>query len=152
MHWFWKYNFWKNSLGLFRGRWGQEVIFEVTEAKFWISSSFCKFSFRIFVVLDFEVVWPRRPQRPRRSELVGFQTMLILDPFDMTFDAVGVFGLAFWLLFKSTSSYCDMTQKNQTPYVCPKCVLLRFIFLFFRGCTTWPQTYKERSNMKLSSP
>ena len=110
MHWFWKYDFWKNSLGLFRGRWGQEVIFEVTEAKFWISSSFCKFSFRIFVVLDFEVVWPRRPQRPRRSELVGFQTMLILDPFDMTFDAVGVFGLAFWLLFKSTSSYCVIGQ------------------------------------------
>ena len=33
-----------------------EVIFEVAEAKFWISSSFYKFSFRIFVVLDFEVI------------------------------------------------------------------------------------------------
>ena len=32
--------------------------------------------------------------------------MLILDPYDMTFDAVGVFGLDFWLLFKSASSYC----------------------------------------------
>ena len=32
--------------------------------------------------------------------------MVILDPYDMTFDAVGVFGLDFWLLFKSASSYC----------------------------------------------
>ena len=37
-------------------------------------------------------------------ELVGFQTMVILDPYGMTFDAVGVFGLFFWLLFKSGSS------------------------------------------------
>ena len=28
-------------------------------------------------------------------ELVGFQTMVILDPNGMTFDAVGAFGLAF---------------------------------------------------------
>ena len=28
-------------------------------------------------------------------ELVGFQTMVILDPNGMTFDAVGVFGLDF---------------------------------------------------------
>ena len=33
--------------------------------------------------------------------------MLILDPYDMTFDAVGVFGLDFWLLFKSALSYCE---------------------------------------------
>ena len=39
-------------------------------------------------------------------ELVGFQTMVILDPNGMAFDAVGVFGLDFWLLFKSWSSYC----------------------------------------------
>ena len=39
-------------------------------------------------------------------ELVGFQTVVILDPYGMTFDAVGVFGLVFWLLFKSGSSYC----------------------------------------------
>ena len=39
-------------------------------------------------------------------ELVGFQTMVILDPNGMTFDAVGAFGLAFQLLFKSGSSYC----------------------------------------------
>ena len=45
---------------------GQEVIFEVAEAKIWIPSSFYKFSFRIFVVFDFEVVWPCRPQRPRK--------------------------------------------------------------------------------------
>ena len=44
------------------------------------------------------------------SQLVGFPIMVILDPYDMTFDAVGVFGLEFWLLFKSTSSYCGENQ------------------------------------------
>ena len=39
-------------------------------------------------------------------ELVGFQTMIILDPNGMNFDAGGVFGPDFWLLFKSGSSYC----------------------------------------------
>ena len=29
--------------------------------------------------------------------MVGFQTMVILDPYGMTFDAVGVFGLDFCL-------------------------------------------------------
>ena len=29
------------------------------------------------------------------SKLVGFQTMVILDPYGIIFDAVGVFGLAF---------------------------------------------------------
>ena len=28
-------------------------------------------------------------------ELVGFQTMVILDPYGMTFDAVSILGLAF---------------------------------------------------------
>ena len=28
-------------------------------------------------------------------ELIGFQTMVILDPYGMNFDAVGVFGLDF---------------------------------------------------------
>ena len=32
---------------------------------------------------------------PYVPELVGFQTMVILDPYDMAFDAVGVFGLDF---------------------------------------------------------
>ena len=39
-------------------------------------------------------------------EFVGFQTMGILVPYGITFDAVGVFGLAFHLLFKSCSTYC----------------------------------------------
>ena len=34
-------------------------------------------------------------------KLVGFQTLVILDPYGMTFDAMGVFGLDFWILFKS---------------------------------------------------
>ena len=33
-----------------------EAIFEVAEAKIWISSYFDEFSFRIFTVLSFEVV------------------------------------------------------------------------------------------------
>ena len=40
-------------------------------------------------------------------ELVGFQTMVILDPNGMTFDAVCAFGLVFQLfIVKSGSSYC----------------------------------------------
>ena len=44
---------WKKSLSTFQDCWGQEVIFEVTETKFWISSIFDKFSFMIssFLVL-----------------------------------------------------------------------------------------------------
>ena len=41
-----------------RSRGCQEVIFEVVEAKFWTSSSFNKFYFRIFVVFYFRLVWP----------------------------------------------------------------------------------------------
>ena len=32
---------------------------------------------------------------PYMPELVGFQTMVILDPYGMTFDVVGVFVLVF---------------------------------------------------------
>ena len=38
-------------------------------------------------------------------EFVGFQTMDILVPYGVTFNAVGVFGLVFHLLFKSCSTY-----------------------------------------------
>ena len=37
-------------------------------------------------------------------EFVGFQTMAIVVPYGITFDAVGVFGLTFHLLFKSCIS------------------------------------------------
>ena len=50
-------------------------------------------------------------------ELVGFQTMVILDPNGMTFDAVGVFGLAFQFLFKSGSSYCVIDRAHRATYV-----------------------------------
>ena len=53
-------------------------------------------------------MWAVEKQYYEMPELVGFQTMVILDPNGMTFDAVGVFGLVFWLLFKSGSSYCDI--------------------------------------------
>ena len=39
-------------------------------------------------------------------KLVGIQTMVIIDPYGMTFHAVGVFCLDSWFLFKSGSSYC----------------------------------------------
>ena len=38
-------------------------------------------------------------------ELVRFQTVVILDPYGMTLDAVGVFCPAFGLLFESGASY-----------------------------------------------
>ena len=95
MHWFKKCNFWKNSLSHFRGRRGQEVIFEVAEAKFWISSSFNKFWFRIFVILDFEVVWPRQPQRPQKCLCQIFQKLHQIAAFffffNMTYILLGGF-------------------------------------------------------------
>ena len=51
-------------------------------------------------------MWAVEKQYYEMPELVGFQTMVILVPNGMTFDAVGVVGLDFWLLFKSGSSYC----------------------------------------------
>ena len=39
-------------------------------------------------------------------KFVGFQSMMIPDPYGITFDVVGVFGLAFQLLFKYWSTYC----------------------------------------------
>ena len=49
-------------------------------------------------------MWAVEKQYYEMPEFVGFQIMVILDPNGMTFDAVGVFGLVFWLLFKSGSS------------------------------------------------
>ena len=46
-------------------------------------------------------MWAVEKQYYEMPELVGFQTMVILDPNGMTFDTVGVFGLVFWLLSKS---------------------------------------------------
>ena len=58
-----------------RSRGYQEVIFEVAEAKFWISSNFNGFSFRIFVILSFEVFWPQRPRRPQKGLREFFQKL-----------------------------------------------------------------------------
>ena len=72
---FYLQDFWwllKNSLSPLRGLWGQQVIFKVAEAKVWISSSFNRFLFRNFVVLDFKVVWPRQPQRPQKQHTQTF--------------------------------------------------------------------------------
>ena len=50
--------------------------------------------------------WAVEKQYYEMPELVGFQTMVILDLYGITFNAVGVFGPDFQLLFKSGSSYC----------------------------------------------
>ena len=65
----------KNALGPFWGCWGLEVIFEVTKAKFWISSIFNEFWFRTFVILGFEVVWPRWFRRPQKEPSECFQKL-----------------------------------------------------------------------------
>ena len=39
-------------------------------------------------------------------EQLGFETMLIIDPWGMAYHAVGVIGLTFDFLFKMVSSYC----------------------------------------------
>ena len=44
--------------------------------------------------------------------------MVILDPYGMTFDAVVVFGLVFWLLFKSGSSYCGLYNLSTEIQIC----------------------------------
>ena len=43
-------------------------------------------------------------------EFVGFQIMGILVPYGIIFDAVGIFGLAFHILFKSCSTYCGAVK------------------------------------------
>ena len=45
---------------------------------------------------------------PDMPDFVGFQTIEILDPYGMTFDAVDGSDRALRILFKSGSSYCDM--------------------------------------------
>ena len=52
--------------------------------------------------------WAVEKQYYEMPKLVGFQTMVILDPNGMSFDAVCVFGPDFQLLFKSSSSYFDI--------------------------------------------
>ena len=58
-------------------------------------------------------MWAVEKQYYEMPEFVGFQTIVILDPNGITFDAVGVFGQAFWLLFRSGSSYCDLMKELQ---------------------------------------
>ena len=49
-------------------------------------------------------IWAVEKQYYEMPDLVGFQTMVILDPYDMTFDAVVFFGLDFlFFLLKSCS-------------------------------------------------
>ena len=46
-------------------------------------------------------------------EQLGFETMLIIDPWGMAFHAVGVIGLTFDFLFKMVSSYCVELRNHQ---------------------------------------
>ena len=52
--------------------------------------------------------WAVEKQYYEMLDLVGFKTMVFLDPIGMSFDAVCVFGLDFQLLFESSSSYCEL--------------------------------------------
>ena len=52
--------------------------------------------------------WAIEKQYYEMPKLLGFQTMVILDPNGMSFHAVFVFGPDFQLLFKSSSSYYDI--------------------------------------------
>ena len=50
----------------------------------------------ILILQQFKVPsWAVEKQYYEMPEFVGFQTMVILDPYGMTFDASGIFGLAF---------------------------------------------------------
>ena len=55
-------------------------------------------------------------------KFVGFQSMGILVPYVTPVDAVGVFGLAFYLLFKFCSTYCEPpcgasgAMKSESPF------------------------------------
>ena len=52
-------------------------------------------------------------QHYEMPEFVGLKTIVILDTKCMNIDAVSVFGPAFWLLFKSDLSYCDVKFDHQ---------------------------------------
>ena len=70
-------------------------------------------------------------------EFVGFQTMIILDHYGMTFDAVGVFGLAFHLLFRSWSTYW---------------VIFNYIFQLMRAYdVSWASLKISNENLPISS-
>ena len=56
-------------------------------------------------------------------KLLGFETMLIIDPYGMAVDARVVAGLVFSLLFKLVSSYCGISfhtyqSIDQLSYFC----------------------------------
>ena len=62
-------------------------------------------------------MWAVEKQHYEMPVLVGFQTMVILNPNGMTFDTVGVFGLVFLLLFKSESSYCGISSPDLQSFI-----------------------------------
>ena len=49
---------------------------------------------------------------PYIPELLGFETMLIIDPYGIAVHARVVAGLVFSLLFKLVSSYCGTHEKD----------------------------------------
>ena len=68
-------------MGGLQGCWGLEVIFEVTKAKISKSFNFNTFYNRIFVILNFEVVWPQRPRRPWKEPSEYFQRLRFWNQF-----------------------------------------------------------------------
>ena len=59
--------------------------------------------------------------------------MVILDPYGMNFDDLGVFGLAFHLLFKSCSTYCAKCMFAIHTHLCKIYMLRGGRYLFMIG-------------------
>ena len=78
MNWFWKCNFWNNSPSPFWGRWGQEVIFEVAEAKFVFHLVFRYFHLEFSSFMVFNEIWTLiliRPWWPQKGLGEFFQKL-----------------------------------------------------------------------------
>ena len=56
-------------------------VFRIRQSKFQNHLIFITFYNRIFVVLNFEVVWPRRPRRPRKEPSEYFQRLHFWNQF-----------------------------------------------------------------------
>ena len=84
-------------------------------------------------------------------EFVEFQSMGILVPYGITFDAVGVFGLAFHLLFKPCSTYCGVKGLVICFYLGWSGSILQFRQNIIKvGLKSWLHTCS--SNITLSLP
>ena len=140
MHWFEKCNIWKKSLRTFRGSWGQEVILEVGEAKFWNSSNFHRFSLED---LSFEVVWHRRPRRPQKGPREFFQKLQFRNQWVPTKKMR--FVTAFWSMFSLNLSLWNILFYNRLSNLAERAF---FSSITVSGVVSWlnhPATTQSRA-------